>query len=106
MTPSPGDRSKGPWVRLEAGTDLDVKTLGRLHVLRDVQAVASTHRAHEVCKRLFILIEPLQLSRTQHTENSRLKHLDVSKHDVNPPSIATPAQTPNSAGVHLSLPIV
>lgn len=75
MTSSPGDRRRGkkdrdPWVRLEAGTDLDVKTLGRLHVLRDVQAVASTHGAHEVCKRLFILIEPLQLSRTTHRKQS------------------------------------
>lgn len=117
MTPAPGDRRrktkcqwlqvcKGPWVRLQAGTDLNVKTLGRLHVLRDVQAVASTHRAHEVCKRLFIPIEPLQLSRTQHTENSHSKHLNVSKHNVNLPSIATSAKTFNSVSVNLSLPIV
>lgn len=74
MTSSPGDRRREKndhgWVRLEAGTDLDVKTLGRLHVLRDVQAVASTHGAHEVRKRLFILIEPLQLSRTTHRKQS------------------------------------
>lgn len=46
--------------------DLYVKTLWRLHVLRDVQTLVSTHRAHEVRQRLFILTEPLQLETDAH----------------------------------------
>lgn len=53
-------------------TNLNIETLWRLHVLRDVQAVTSTHRAHEVRQRLFILVEPLQLAKTQN------HHLNIS----------------------------
>lgn len=63
---------EGTWSRAEARTDLNIETLRRLRVLRDVQAVTSTHGTHEVGQRLFILVEPLQLARAQtQTESSR-----------------------------------
>lgn len=58
------------WSGAETRTDLNIETLRRLHVLRDVQAVASAHRPHEVGQRLFILVEPLQLARAQTRRKS------------------------------------